>query len=475
MKNFVSIIIPVFNSKKFILQTLESIENQTYKNYEIIIVDDCSTDGSYELIEKLKIKNKKIRLYKTKKNSGTVAAPRNLGIKKAKGNIVCFNDSDDIWKKDKLEIQISKIKNRKTVISTAADYFSKESRSSLIMNYLRRLIQFYIFKKINKKGSQWIYLYNPIIVSSVLIFKKDLNKIAFDDDINTREDLDMWIRLREKNYKFLFINKILVSIRRRDKSLSSNLQKELITVINSLGNVYFKINSFKKTNFFLIGIIIKFLITFFRKNIKPINMYLKYFTTILVIFIFIVFYSPLFWYLGSPLLYKDKFNNNENLKNIVVFSGHGSTSYYNITYQYRYKDIKNILERYSTVENIFILGRLQEIPEQKIIESLLVNDGVDSNKIKIIYEDYQSTALNIKNIYNFIKEKNINKLIFVTSPYHSKRSYLLWKQFSDLDVKFWKGYEWPEKNKFFEYSKNKKIIIYEHISIFYNKLKKNIK
>ena len=70
---------------------------------------------------------------------------------------------------------------------------------------------------------------------------------------------------------------------------------------------------------------------------------------------------------------------------------------------------------------------------------------------------------------------NINKLVFVTSPYHSKRSYLLLKQYSDVEAKFWKGYDWPQKNKFFEYSKNKKIIIYEHISIIYNRLKKNIK
>ena len=475
MKNFVSIIIPVFNSKKFILQTLESIENQTYKNYEIIVVDDCSIDGSYELIKKLKKKNRRIRLYKTKKNSGTVAAPRNLGIKKARGNLVCFNDSDDIWKKDKLEIQVKKIKNRKTIITTAADYFSKKSRSSIVMNYLRRLLQIYIFKKINTKGFHWMYLYNPIIVSSVLIFKKDLFKITFDDDVNTREDLDMWIRLRKKGYNFLFINKILVSIRRRDKSLSSNIDKELITIIKSLGNVYFKINSFQKTNFFLIGIIIKFITTFVRKNIKLITSYFKYTSTTLVIFLFLIFYSPIFWYIGSSLLHKDTFYNDEKIENIVVLSGHGSTSYYNITYQYRYKDIKNIIDKYSGVENIFILGRLQEIPEQKIIESILVNDGVEPNKINIIYEDFQSTAGNIKNIYKIIKEKKINKLVFVTSPYHSKRSYLLWRQFSDIEVKFWKGFEWPEKNKFFEYSKNKKIIMYEHISIIYNRLKKNIK
>ena len=72
-----------------------------------------------------------------------------------------------------------------------------------------------------------------------------------------------------------------------------------------------------------------------------------------------------------------------------------------------------------------------------------------------------------------LKKENINRIIFVTSPYHSKRAKLLWSKYK-LDVKFWKGYECPNKNNFFEYSKNKKIIIYEYLSILYNKIRGNI-
>ena len=62
---------------------------------------------------------------------------------------------------------------------------------------------------------------------------------------------------------------------------------------------------------------------------------------------------------------------------MVIFSGHGSTSYYNITYQYRYKDISKILSENYNIDKIYILGRIQEIPEQKLLEALLINDGGD--------------------------------------------------------------------------------------------------
>ena len=307
-----------------------------------------------------------------------------------------------------------------------------------------------------------------------MLHKEILKNNNFDENINTREDLDLWIRLKKEKYKFYFLNEILVSIRRSSESMSSNTKKELIVIINSLSNTYLKSNNFKKLNFFLIGIFIKFFLAFIKNNLKEIKSLIKGTIVSLIFIFFVIFYSPLFWYLGKPLLYHDQINSIKDKKSLVIFSGHGSTSYYNITYQYRYKDISKILSENYNIDKIYILGRIQEIPEQKLLEALLINDGVDRKKITLIYDDYSNTFENIQNIYKILKKDSIKDIIFVTSPYHSKRAKLFWSTLEDLNIEFWKGYEWPVKNNFFEYSKNKKIILYEYLSIIYNKIKGNL-
>ena len=92
----VSIITPNFNSEKYISETIESVLQQTYKNWELIIVDDFSTDTSVTLIKEFQEKDQRIKLVKLSKNSGPAVA-RNEGIKIAKGNFLTFIDSDDVW------------------------------------------------------------------------------------------------------------------------------------------------------------------------------------------------------------------------------------------------------------------------------------------------------------------------------------------------------------------------------------------
>ncbi len=469
--NFVSVVIPTYNSKKFITKTFLSIINQTYKEFEIIFVDDCSNDGTYGLLQKLKNKYKnKVKLIKTKTNSGTVAAPRNLGIKYCKGSIICFVDSDDIWEKNKLEYQLKEY-NNKTILCTAARYFNhRNEKSGLIINFFRKILQSFIINKVNKKGFHWFYLYNPIVVSSVMINKEIIKKNLFDAHVNAREDLDLWIRLRKKKYTFKFQNYTMVNICRRPDSMSSDFKKELITLIRSKSNIIFKLNNFSNLNFFLIGTIMKFFLTFVKINQNTINNFFKKIFIFIAITIFVIFYSPIFWHLGKPLLVYDTDKELKNVKNFVLFSGHGNTSYYNMTYQYRYLDIKNLLDKTKDFENVFILGRLQQIPEQKLIEKLLISDGYQKDRIKVIYQEYNNTYLNIKNISKVLEEQNIDEIIFITSPYHTKRSKLLWEANSKIKVNLYKSYEWPSKNKFFEYAKNKKIILYEYLSILYNKI-----
>ena len=109
----ISIVIPTFNSSKYLSQTIETALNQTYKNTEIIIVDDNSTDNTIKIIKNYQKKNSKIKFYKikNKKNtgSGSGSKPRNIGIKKSKGKYIAFLDSDDLWDKNKLQRQMETI------------------------------------------------------------------------------------------------------------------------------------------------------------------------------------------------------------------------------------------------------------------------------------------------------------------------------------------------------------------------------
>lgn len=106
MKPLVSIITPTFNSEKFISETIQSVQNQTYENWEMIIVDDASSDKTTEIIELASELDKRIKLFILEKNSGTGIA-RNTALEKASGKYIAFLDADDLWKPQKLEKQIN--------------------------------------------------------------------------------------------------------------------------------------------------------------------------------------------------------------------------------------------------------------------------------------------------------------------------------------------------------------------------------
>ena len=115
-KNKVSIIIPVYNAEKFIGETIESVISQTYTNWEILILNDMSTDRSYEIIQEYAQKDGRIKVINSEKNIGVVEG-RNRLINEADGEYIAFLDADDYWKEDKLEKQIEFMKNKDIAIS----------------------------------------------------------------------------------------------------------------------------------------------------------------------------------------------------------------------------------------------------------------------------------------------------------------------------------------------------------------------
>ena len=113
MTNLVSIITPCCNAAKHLTQTIESVLGQTWNDWEMLIVDDCSSDGSDDIIKAYAKKDPRIKYFRTSKESGSPAIPRNLGIKNARGRYIAFLDSDDMWLPNKLEIQMLAFQNNK--------------------------------------------------------------------------------------------------------------------------------------------------------------------------------------------------------------------------------------------------------------------------------------------------------------------------------------------------------------------------
>lgn len=112
----VSIVMPVYNAGTYLVQSIKSVLNQTYGNWELLIVDDCSTDNSADIIKSFVSQDGRIHYFKTSSPSGSPTAPRNIGIEKSSGRFIAFLDSDDIWLPKKLEEQLPLFENSDTAI-----------------------------------------------------------------------------------------------------------------------------------------------------------------------------------------------------------------------------------------------------------------------------------------------------------------------------------------------------------------------
>lgn len=123
----VSIIMPSWNTGKFIIETIQSVINQTYTNWELLIVDDCSTDNTEEIIASFK--DDRIKYFRNKKNSGA-ALTRNRALREARGEWIAFLDSDDLWMSEKLEKQIAFMKKNGYSLSyTEYEKIDEDSKS----------------------------------------------------------------------------------------------------------------------------------------------------------------------------------------------------------------------------------------------------------------------------------------------------------------------------------------------------------
>ena len=208
----VSIIVPVYNAAKYIAQTIEMVDAQTYKDWELILVDDASRDGSAEVIEDIiKSQGKRIRLIKKSRNEGAAAA-RNSGIDAAAGQYIAFLDADDIWKADKLEKQVRFMEERQAEFSFHSYEFGDEQAQPT-----GKIVK--APAKLNFRQA----LSRTVIFTSTVMFDVDrIGKEIIHMPQVPSEDTATWWRILKSGYTAYGLDENLAIYRRPRKSLSSN-------------------------------------------------------------------------------------------------------------------------------------------------------------------------------------------------------------------------------------------------------------
>ena len=210
MNDLISIITPTYNCAKYIGETIESVINQTYKNWEMIIVDDCSTDNTKEIISNYSSKDMRIKYYCLEINSGAAIA-RTKAIELAKGNYIAFLDSDDLWLPNKLEYQLNVMKKNMWNF-TCTDYEQIDENG----NSLEKVV-----KAIPKTDYNRLLLDCPVGNSTVMYYVDMMGKFIVPN-IRKRNDDALWLQMLKKEKYIYGINNVLVQYRIRDNSISSN-------------------------------------------------------------------------------------------------------------------------------------------------------------------------------------------------------------------------------------------------------------
>ena len=208
----------VFNRENFVSESIESVLNQSIKDFELIIVDDASIDRSKEIIKNYKEKDKRIKLILHERNMG-IAKSTNDGVNLAKGKYVAIIDSDDLWVKNKLYKQLKILEKADNLIIWANGEIIDSHGKSLRKNFIN------LHKAQNRKKSGNIFgelLKGNFINKSSLIFKKmNLGDIRFNENFKRLDDYQFVVDL-SKRYEFYFFQENLTKIRQHNRNITNS-------------------------------------------------------------------------------------------------------------------------------------------------------------------------------------------------------------------------------------------------------------
>ena len=355
----------------------------------------------------------------------------------------------------RIYVNIKKLKKIKNI------FFIDEVKHNQVPSFLKGFNVGIIPYKVNNfthsvyssKLNEYLSMGLPVVsteLNETKVYNKNFNNII--NIGSTFEEFNKQIKISLENNSKLKVKKRIVIARKNSWESRLKFLNELIE--NKLINKKLNEKSWRSK---FISQYNKFIYT----NLKK--------TFLVLLFLIIVFKSPLVPFLGNYLVVQDEIENAEMM---VVFSGDGENNYHNFSFQKRIVDIKKIKKKYPNIK-ITLTGRAAIFNEAEIIQSLLISKGISKKDIIIMSDDPYNTYENINVVNEFLKKRNIKRIIFLTSPYHTFRSKLIWKKnFSEIKIIIPKMVDTPERKLIWGISyDNMSIIFYEYLAIIYNKFK----
>ena len=225
----VSVIVTTFERKNLLGKTIRSILNQSYTNFELIIVDNYSSYNITNFIESFR--DDRIKLYQHK-NGGIISINRNYGVSKSKFEYIAFCDDDDVWYTDKLEAQMMVFSNNADLMLNSTLALKKGHKASFLQANFGVLYRKYTLDK------ECLVKLNPIIFSTVVLKKSvflKLNGFSESKDLISVEDLDLWLRIMEVG-KISITNEILVNYLIHDNNTTNLFLNNRKIYLNNNGN-----------------------------------------------------------------------------------------------------------------------------------------------------------------------------------------------------------------------------------------------
>lgn len=214
----VSIVMPAFNSSKYIRQTIDSVLGQTFDNFELIIVDDGSVDDTANIVSEYTSRDSRVKYFYQKNRKQ--AAARNYGVSLAVGTYIAFIDSDDLWVKNKLSLMVEAFESGEQDLLFSGCYIFSE-------DFDEDKFQYYDSMRVVEatyhgfSGVRSFLEYNRVPMSTVLVRRQIFSELSFDEVYVPAEDYHLWLRMLLSGYKLRSLPDPLVAYRMHDSSSSA--------------------------------------------------------------------------------------------------------------------------------------------------------------------------------------------------------------------------------------------------------------